>query len=1033
MKLGSQSRFIAQAGTLGLLVICVCSTLVAQGPTISDLTIEQKVGQMVFPRLPGTFLSDDDPGLQEVVALARSGTIGGVVLFGGDPLSVKSTIDRLQAASALPLLIGLDAEWGIGMRLDGGLRFPVAMAVGATDDRELAQEVGRVTAVEALELGIHLILAPVLDLAVEPDNRVIGTRSFGSDPEKVGVLGAAFVRGVQAAGALAVAKHFPGHGATVEDSHFELPRLTESLATLRERELVPFRAVVDAGVAGVMPAHLVVTALDDDDTPASRSQQVLRGLLRRELGFDGLIVSDALDMEGARGAWHGSVVIDAVKAGTDLLLLPPYPRVAVDALVRAVARGEVSEQRLDESVSRILQAKTKLGLLGNRPRSGSTTPLTADRSDSVRIAQQIARAAVTWVKPGVGQESLTAGVPGRCFGGTKNFGTCWNGKVLVISLLDEFDRTTNPRMVARELGRRAESVNDYWVRPSSAADRDSTILEAIADADAVLVASYASRRSWGRLRLVPEVPDRQAEAGANANAGTKALATEGAEPDDLPAAQNKAQRLGGREALSTAWAWVDKWIGAAQARGIPAVFVTFGDPWTLALGADAELGLFDASTYSQTASVQAIYGEHSITGRLPVEVVPTLTSAEDVRPRAMESRVLDRPRWSAEPVTDPSTLGLEPGFAREVREVLHRAVSDKAFPGAAAMVLRHGRVVFHEAVGRLSYDLGAADVELDTLYDIASLTKVVVTTTLCMLLEERGLLDLNAPVQRYLPEFAGPAKAGITVLDLLSHTSGILWWTDLYKRHGERTVPTERSRVGYLSEIFGMPLNTEPRSSVEYSDLGILLLGEILERTTGRTLDELAQGEIFRPLSMRSTTYRPTAAPASLPLSRIAPTEMDPEWRGRLVWGEVHDENAAGLGGIAPHAGVFSTASDLGRFLQMLMNGGHLDGVRLLKQSTIRRYTQRTNVVEASSRAIGWDTPSGRSSAGDYFAAGSFGHTGFTGTSLWVDAVREVAVVLLTNRVHPTRDNRKISAVRRELHDAVMLGIKDVVVTKREQ
>jgi CubicO group peptidase (beta-lactamase class C family) len=282
-----------------------------------------------------------------------------------------------------------------------------------------------------------------------------------------------------------------------------------------------------------------------------------------------------------------------------------------------------------------------------------------------------------------------------------------------------------------------------------------------------------------------------------------------------------------------------------------------------------------------------------------------------------------------------------------------------------------------------------------------------------MILYERGVLDLESPVERYVPEFRGEGKERVLVKDLLAHSGGLLWWTDLYRKHEGKS--PEDAKRGYLSSIYEMPLDSPPRSKMVYSDLGILLLGEILERVTGRGLEELATEEILGPLRMDDAMYRP---PASL-LSRIAPTEIDP-WRGRLVRGEVHDENAFGLGGVAPHAGLFATARSLGAFAQMMLNGGAYGGRRLLRPQTLALFTRRANLVPGSSRALGWDTPSAPSSAGALFSASSYGHTGFTGTSLWIDPERELFAILLTNRVHPTRENSKITALRPEFHDAVI-------------
>jgi len=387
-----------------------------------------------------------------------------------------------------------------------------------------------------------------------------------------------------------------------------------------------------------------------------------------------------------------------------------------------------------------------------------------------------------------------------------------------------------------------------------------------------------------------------------------------------------------------------------------------------------------------------------------------------------------RPRTPPPPaqIESPDEAGFtSTGFERVVR-VLEDGVRSKAFPGGVVVVGREGKLILERPFGHLSYERGSPSVTNETLYDLASLTKIVVTTTLAMIFYERHKLVLEKPVQDYIPEFQGKDKHLVTVADLLAHTSGILWWNDFYRQHSGLTPDEAKERV--ITDICEMPLDYAPRTKSVYSDLGILLLGEILERTSGRSIEELAEEEIFEPLGMDDTMFNPDASM----LDRIAPTEDDP-WRGRVVHGEVHDENAFVLGGLAPHAGLFATASDLARFAQMMLTGGVHGSHRIVRRSTIECFTARAELVPDSSRALGWDTPSTVSSAGRYFSASSYGHTGFTGTSIWIDPQHEVFVILLTNRVHPTRENRQIRDVRPALHDAVMEAIDDETVTPRPQ
>ena len=367
--------------------------------------------------------------------------------------------------------------------------------------------------------------------------------------------------------------------------------------------------------------------------------------------------------------------------------------------------------------------------------------------------------------------------------------------------------------------------------------------------------------------------------------------------------------------------------------------------------------------------------------------------------------------------------GFRPGGLEAVDAIVEAAVAARAFPGGVLAVGRDGALVHLRAFGRLSYDPGAAEVATDTLYDLASLTKVVVTTTLSMILVDEGKLDLDARVHAFFPAFSGPAKESVTVRQLLTHSGGLQWWAPLYKE--------VKGKQAYLERIVAMDLAYEPGAKTVYSDLGIILLGDILERVSGTPFEELAQKRVLQPLAMKDSRYRP---PAEL-LDRIAPTENDP-WRGRVVRGEVHDENALALGGVAPHAGLFSTATDLSHLAQALLDGGTFGGKRIVSRATVELFTERAG-IPVSSRGLGWDTPTdesgqrsstpgqpGYSSAGSLFSARSFGHTGFTGTSMWMDPQRGLYVILLTNRVHPTRENNKIRDTRAQVADAVVRALE---------
>lgn len=348
---------------------------------------------------------------------------------------------------------------------------------------------------------------------------------------------------------------------------------------------------------------------------------------------------------------------------------------------------------------------------------------------------------------------------------------------------------------------------------------------------------------------------------------------------------------------------------------------------------------------------------------------------------------------------------------------LHDAIEAGVAPGAVLAVGRHGELVHLRGYGRLDTDTASPPATPQTIYDLASLTKVVATTTAAMILEEEGLLDLDRPVREYLPALDAPEKAEITPRLLLIHQAGFEAFAPLYQSY--------RGRDQYLEQINSRPLRWAPGTRTEYSDWDLIVMQRVIERITGQPLDEFLRDRVFGPLGMHDTGFNP---PPEL-RERVAPTEIQ-EFRGGKVHGEVHDENAWALGGVAGHAGLFSTAPDLAVFAHMMLGGGEVDGVRILRPETIARWTARQG--NASTRALGWDTPSPRGSAGRYFSARSFGHTGFTGTSIWMDPEKGVYVILLTNRVNPTREGTGIGAVRSSVADIVQEAIVDVPLRPRE-
>ncbi len=467
---------------------------------LASLGLEEKIAQMVMPYIPGGRPAVGSAAWRRGLAVVRHGA-GGVIVGVGEAYGTAGWLNELQASSPVPLLVAADLEWGAGTRLGGATVLPVAMAVAAAGDRSYAYEAGRITAVEARAAGIHLALAPVADVNVNPANPVINTRSYGSSPALVADRVAAFIEGARAGGLLTAAKHFPGHGDTETDSHLAMPVLRLDRARLESVELAPFRAAIAAGVDGVMSAHLAVPAVDPALRPATLSPAVLDGLLRRELGFRGLVITDALHMDGVK-AWGdpGAVAVEAVRAGADVLLMPPATGAAIRAVARAVRAGRIHEARIDASVRRILAAKADAGLHLRRAVPLHELLFRDDRGEHRAWGERVAERSLTLPRAEPG--ALPVELDGA--------------RVLTV-LYDDGGRRVGGTL-ERELARRGARVRTVRLDADSPAEVVRRAEALARRADVVLFASFARALPWkgdlGLTRAVAAAADRLAGAGA---------------------------------------------------------------------------------------------------------------------------------------------------------------------------------------------------------------------------------------------------------------------------------------------------------------------------------------------------------------------------------------------------------------------------------------------------------------------------------------------------------------------------------------
>lgn len=926
--------------------------------TLERLTIEEKVGQMIMPRATGYFVNTESDEYNRMLHLAKNRKVGGFCFFQGDVYATAVTINKLQEISDVPLLNSADFERGGPMRIRRMTPFPEAMAVGAARSPELAFQMGKIVAAESRAIGVHINFAPIVDVNNNPLNPVINTRSYGESPQLVSELASAYAAGMQSNGLIATAKHFPGHGDTDVDSHYDLPVLNVSRERLNKIEIPPFKELIDKGVMGIMTAHLAVSAFDGKKRiPASLSKNITTDLLQNELGFKGLIITDALEMRGVTKVFSvADAAIRSVEAGADILLLPPDEDAAIDAILDAINKGKISQARIDSSVRKILAVKQWLKLDENRFVDVNKISDVVSSPEHWQVAKEIAQASITVVK----NERAIPINPRK------------NTLALIISDTDDYrtdiNRSGNANPNERvgdyflgELRARSNKIKSIRLSPRSNQIDFDAALKQVRASDVVVCALFVKIRT----RTNP-----------------------------YGLSQNLVDFI---NSISTTKGSVQKSKN---------IIVAFGNPYAVGVlkNSDAVVFAYSDTELSTEAVTEILFGEIKAKGELPV-TIPDVTSGVTKYAFGSGLKISKSTLHEDKTITDLKKF-------ENVDRTIKSAISDKAFPGAQVMVIKEGEVLHHQNYGRQDYSLDSPEVTDSTLYDIASLTKVVGTTAAIMKLLDDGKINLDEKVIKYIPAFAFNGKENISIRNLLLHNSGLPAWQKFYL--------TCKSADEVLDSIYNSKLIYNTGDSIVYSDFGFIVLGKIIESVTSSTLDTYLRTEFFEPLGMMNTFYNPTAEI----IQRTAPTELDTVWRKKLVQGAVHDETAALLDGVAGHAGMFSTAADLAIFTQMILNGGSYGGVQYIKTETVKLFTERTDLK--TKRGLGWDfkTLNGYSSAGNLFSSKSFGHTGFTGTSVWIDPDRNLIVIFLTNRVHPTRTNNKIIKVRSELHDAVIDAIK---------
>ncbi|MBQ9474086.1 MAG: serine hydrolase [Bacteroidales bacterium] len=894
---------------------------------LATLSLKEQVAQLMVVRVPRNMNKKQQ---REFEHLVSHHSIGGVCFFAGTSGDQLSQTRRYQQMADVPLLVCIDGEWGLGMRLTDCYSFPRQMLMGALppEHDSLIYKMGCEVAAQCRKMGIHVDFAPVADLNSNPQNPVIGTRSFGEDRRRVARKATLYANALQGGGVLATAKHFPGHGDTYTDSHLGLPAIDHSRRYMDTVDLYPFRKLIGAGVGGVMVAHLRVGAYDTL-RPSSLSPAIVDTLLRGRLGYRGLVFTDGLDMKAVTNSYKaGEAELQALRAGNDILLLPPDPKEAIKAIVHAAHDDDTLRAAIAERCRRVLRAKYRYVVHGGMARL--CAPDAADRGRSEQIAYEIAMHGITLIEN--------------------------RGGVLPL--------------------RQDAKVLNVFVKQ-------------------------------GQLELAP-----------TATAGYDAVVV------DL-----KASQTPGKEGCYGVGA--DTWSAVARlAHGdVPVVLRIFGSPYVLS--GMVGTGILDSLTTG--FAVVMAYQDHPqvvqaadallhkpMTGLLPVTVAGYkagynwYTRGSAGQPQAQSAAVDYDARLSA--------AGMDVAAFRRIDSIALLGIRQKAYPGCQLVVAKGGQVVYNRCYGRQTYDEHSPAVDTATLYDLASLTKVAATTVCVMRLVDAGKVKLDDPLSRYLPYLKHTRHSKITVKQALSHCARLkafdAYWQQvpLYSRAEADTMEALRvapslyvdadSRWQVLNQIAASEPNK--KKGYLYSDLGFMLLADMVEHVSGQPIDLFAEQQFYAPLGMATTTFTPLSN--GFKPERIAPTEVAEVYRHCALQGYVHDPNAAAMGGVAGHAGLFSSASDLVKLYLMLLAGGEYEGRRYLSPQVIDLFNTRHFAKQGNRRALGYDKPllsDPSRHCAPQASQRSYGHTGFTGTMVWVDPDYDLVYIFLSNRVYPdARENR---------------------------
>ena len=914
----------------------------------NNLTLDEKIGQLFFVQATSKNKNNSEKILNDI----KNFKIGGLIFSTGHPSIQANLTNKYQNASKTPLMISMDAEWGVGMRLDSVPKFPWNMSLGAIKNDLLIEKIGLEIGYQFKRLGIHMNFAPVIDINTNPKNPIIGNRSYGENKINVSEKGISFTKGIQSNNVLATAKHFPGHGDTSKDSHLTLPTINFDEKRIKKVELYPFKKLIEDGLSAVMIAHLNVPSLEKENMlPSTLSKNIIEKTLIKELNFNGLIITDALEMKGVSEFTKKNVDLMAFLAGNDILLMSSDISKGIKSIKKSIKKGKISEQRLARSVKKILKAKYKVGL--NSYKSIETTNL-IDDLNSISVTNLINKSI----------ESIP---------------TLIKNKSNVIPVKLDTESILNIQFGNSD----GVIFNDYLnkfkkIKSIKASNINTNDLNSLLANHKLIIVSFHMKSDTPWENMNKKFSDN--------------------EQDILKLIDEHDNKI----------------------------LASFTNPYTLSLlnlkSYNSVIVGFQNNYEFQKTIAQQIFGAKEIKGNLPVSINETYKEGTGIILKNLN--ILS--------YAEPEMVGVDRKKLNKIDSLVNYAIQNEMTPGAQILIAKNSKIIYDKSFGRLRYNENLKT-NSETIYDLASLTKILVTTPIIMNLVDKNIIGLETKLKEIIPRYEQSNKSEISVKELLSGHAALQAWIPFYKltldeknRPSSKYYSFSRNRTNSVKVSPDLYLRTDYidtirniieksdllKNKYKYSDLSYLIIQEFIENHYNQNLDQIIHELMFRKLGIE-LTYNPTLKYST---KNIAPTELDEYFRYKEINGYVHDMAAAMLGGVSTHAGLFGNAINVAKVMQLYIQNGNYGNQQILNPETINLFNNCYYCDEDNRRGVGFDKPQLEDDGPTCgcISMNSFGHSGWTGTFAWADPDQEIIYVFLSNRSYPTGESAGKSKLVKE-------------------